>query len=86
MAMKQKHPTEQEMALAEVVTAQNKYEQAIQNFNHADPDFFEIANNELTVSKLQFEIAIAKLHKLCETTGEFPKVSPIKAIYYPNGY
>ena len=74
------------MALSDMIAARNKYEQAIQNFNCADPEFFEIANNELTVAKLQFEISLAKLKKICEVRGDVPQMSPLKAVYYPNGF
>ena len=86
MFRKKKEPTEQDLALAEMIAARNKYEQALDNFNNADFDFFEIANSELTIAKLQLEVSILKLQKLYEVTKIVPQSYPIKAIYYPNGF
>ena len=86
MFKKRKESTEQDLALAEMIAARKKYEQAIENFNNADFDFFEIANSELTIAKLQLEVSILKLQKLYEVTKIVPQSYPIKAIYYPSGF
>lgn len=80
--MKKKKVSEQQEALWAMQEAQEKYFIAERNFNTADPEFFDIANAELTIAKLSYELCLKKLRKLCEN-GEYPIQSPFYGIYSP---
>jgi hypothetical protein len=75
---KEKVLTEQEIAVEEMFAAKDNYELALQNFNNADMDFFEIANKELTIAQLQLEVAISKLQKLKDKGYQIPSLSPFE--------
>ena len=80
--MKKKKTSEQQEALWAMQEAQEKYFIAKCHFNTANSEFFEIANAELTIAKLYYELCIKKLRKLCEN-GEYPVQSPFYKIYSP---
>ena len=80
--MKKKKTSEQQEALWAMQEAQEKYFIAERHFNTASPEFFDIANAELTIAKLYYELCLKKLGKLCEN-GEYPVQSPFYKIYSP---
>ena len=42
-------------------------------FNYAHPDYFEIANTDLTIAQEAYKVAEARLNKLISTGDEFPQ-------------
>ena len=44
-------------------------------FNYVHPDFFEIANTDLTIAQEAFKVAEARLHKLTGGREELPQYS-----------
>ena len=83
MLKKKKVTTEVDWALEDMIQAQKNYNRALQNFNNADFEFFDIANKELTIAQLQLDVSVTKLRQLCQVTGMVPYRSPIKVTYYP---
>lgn len=63
---KQKVKSEFEVGVDSFFAAADALRQAQSNFNNADPEYFEIANAELTIAKENFDI-IAKKVKLLST-------------------
>ena len=79
MFKKNKQPTEGEMLREQYNDALDALELAKQNFENADPDFFEIANQELNLAQMQVDV-IAKKMKKC---SEVPSFKVIVAEYAP---
>ena len=44
-------------------------------FNYVHPDFFEIANTDLTIAQEAFKVAEARLHKLTSGREGLPQYS-----------
>ena len=42
-------------------------------FNYAHPDYFEIANTDLTIAQEAYKVAEARLNKLTSTGDKFPQ-------------
>ena len=42
-------------------------------FNYAHPDYFEIANTDLTIAQEAYKVAEARLNKLTATGDNFPQ-------------
>lgn len=42
-------------------------------FNYAHPDFFEIANTDLTIAQEAYKVAEARLHKLTALGEDHPQ-------------
>lgn len=53
-----------EIAVQEVFDAGIAVRHAESNFNYADPEYFEIANEELTAAKTRYSIAVKKVKKM----------------------
>ena len=64
MSNKNIMPSERELLLKEYEEAVSHLRIAEQNFEYATPEFFEIANQELTVARLKND-AILKKMKAC---------------------
>ena len=64
MSNKNIMPSEKEILLKEYEEAFSLLRIAEQNFEYASPDFFEVANQELTVARLKND-AILKKMKAC---------------------
>ena len=75
--------TEQEEAYLSMLEAKEKYIIAEKNFNNAIDDYFDIANAELTLAKINYELSFTKLKQLCKNTKEYPRISIFKGIYIP---
>ena len=61
--MKQKvhEPTPYEMAMHDFQAATREYQRAQTNFNNALPEYFEIANDELTIARTRLDACHKKL-------------------------
>ena len=77
---KQKVYSEKEMALMDMLEARDEYERAQDMFGWANEEYFEIANMELTIAKLRYEVAIKKLLMLCKDGKDIPKINMITAV------
>ena len=59
-----KHEALYEQAMFELQTAKANLIQAENHFNYAELSYFEIANEQLTVARAQYNLAIQKIKKL----------------------
>ena len=64
MSNKNIMPSERELLLKEYEEAVSLLRIAEQNFEYASPEFFEIANQELTVARLKNDMVLKKM-KAC---------------------
>ena len=65
MNMKKVHElSPYEVAVNEVFAASAAVRHAESNFNYAEPEYFEIANEELTAAKTLYSIAVKKVKKM----------------------
>ena len=55
---------EQENAIRELMEAKAQLNCAISNFNNCIPEFFDIANQELTIAEMQFNTHLKKIKTL----------------------
>lgn len=62
--MKNKALTPYEIAVQEVFNASVAVRQAMSNFNNATPEYFIIANQELTTAQQRYSIAVQKVKML----------------------
>lgn len=58
---KEKAKTPFEIAVDEFFNAAKEVRRAEENFNNASPEFFDIANEELTIAKKNYELAGKKV-------------------------
>ena len=77
MFKKQIDFSEKEMALQNMLAARDELNRAMQMFNYATDEYFEIANTELTIAELKYNVAIQKLKKLCEDKVDIPSIGII---------
>lgn len=56
---------EKEQALKDVYEAKRELERVRTLFGMADPDYFEIANMELTIAQMKYNLTIKKAQKIC---------------------
>ena len=64
MSNKNIMPSERELLLKEYEEAVSLLRIAEQNFEYASPEFFEVANQELTVARLKNDMVLKKM-KAC---------------------
>ena len=64
MSNKNIMPSERELLLKEYEEAVSLLRIAEQNFEYASPEFFEVANQELTVARLKNDVVL-KIMKAC---------------------
>ena len=64
MSNKNIMPSERELLLKEYEEAVSLFRIAEQNFEYASPEFFEVANQELTVARLKNDMVLKKM-KAC---------------------
>jgi hypothetical protein len=64
---------EYKKALKEIKYAKDELELAENAFNYALPDYFEIANMELTIAQMRLEVAIKKAAKFKDTDSKSSK-------------
>ena len=64
--MAKKILTEQQVAFEDLRQARLEVARAEQMFDYASPDFFEIANIELTIAQMRYEVCVKKLRLLTE--------------------
>jgi hypothetical protein len=69
--------SEKDAALKEMLAARNELERARQMFNYATNEYFEIANTELTIAELKYNVAFTKLKKLCADKVDLPSIGII---------
>ena len=62
---------EKEQALKDIQEAKENLERANMLFDYAESDYFEIANMELTIAQMRYNLAIKKAQKLC-SNGDLP--------------
>lgn len=74
---KQKVYSEKEMALMDMLEARDEYERAQDMFGWANDEYFEIANMELTIAKLRYEVSVKKVLMLCKDGKDLPKIGYI---------
>ena len=77
---KQKVYSEKEMAMMDMLEARAELQRAEDMFGWANDEYFEIANMELTIAKLKYEVAIKKLRMLCKDSEDNPKIGIISAV------
>lgn len=69
--------SEKDVALQEMLAARNELERVKQMFNYAEEEYFEIANTELTIAELKYDVAFKKLKKLCADGKDLPRIGII---------
>ena len=74
---KQKVFSEKEMALSDMLQARADYERACDMFGWANDEYFEIANMELTIAKLKYEVSVKKVLMLCKDGENLPRIGII---------
>ena len=74
---KQKIFSEKEMALTDMLQARAEYERACDMFGWANDEYFEIANMELTIAKLKYEVSVKKVLMLCKDGENLPRIGII---------
>ena len=77
---KQKIYSEKEVAMMDFLDARAELERAEDMFGWANDEYFEIANMELTIAKLKYEVAFKKMMMLCKDGGTNPKIGIIAAV------
>ena len=66
--MKKKELNALDLAREEMFAATEYRDRMIDNFNNALPEFFEVANLELTIAQLQVDTCLKKLKLLQEVS------------------
>ena len=74
---KQKVYSEKEMAMMDMLEARAELHRVEDMFGWANDEYFEIANMELTIAKLKYEVAIKKLMMLCKDGKDVPCIGII---------
>ena len=69
--------SEKENALMEMLEARNEYERVQTLFGWATDEYFEIANMELTIAKLKYEVSVKKVLMLCKDGENLPRIGCI---------
>lgn len=59
-----KEPTQLEVACQELFAATRHRDRMLTNFNNALPEFFEIANQELTIAQMTVDVCMKKVKLL----------------------
>ena len=59
-----KEPTQLEVARQKLFAATRHRDRMLTNFNNALPEFFEIANEELTIAQMQVDVLMKKVKLL----------------------
>ena len=77
---KQKVYSEKEVAMMDFLDARAELERAEDMFGWANDEYFEIANMELTIAKLKYEVAFKKMMMLCRDGETNPKIGIIAAV------
>lgn len=71
--------SEVEIALEEMIAARNELTRVETLFNYVNDDYFEIANTELTIAKLKYDVAFKKLKMLCANGIAVPQMQIYKS-------
>ena len=71
--------SETEIALQEMVEAKAELARTEQMFNYANNEYFEIANDKLTIAQLRYDIAFKKLKMLCANGIVVPQMQTYKS-------
>ena len=78
--------TEQEIALRDLIEAKEEVQRAEIAFNEAEEEYFEIANAELTVAYLKWDLCVKKMKKACSRSDVNPKLPIFHLIANPKSY
>ena len=74
---KQKVYSEKEMAMMDMLEARAELQRAEDMFGWANDEYFEIANMELTIAKLKYEVSVKKVLMLCKDGKDIPRIGII---------
>ena len=74
---KQKVFSEKEMAMMDMLEARAELQRAEDMFGWANDEYFEIANMELTIAKLKYEVSVKKVLMLCKDGKDLPRIGII---------
>ena len=74
---KQKVFSEKEMAMMDMLEARAELQRAEDMFGWANDEYFEIANMELTIAKLKYEVSVKKVLMLCKDGKDIPRIGII---------
>lgn len=77
----QKGPNEKEIALMQMVEARDEYERALDMFNYVIDEYFDIANMELTIAKLRYDVCVKKVRLLCKDGKDLPRMACIESFF-----
>lgn len=71
--------SEVEIALEEMIAARDELTRVETLFNYVNDDYFAIANTELTIAKLKYDVAFKKLKMLCANGIAVPQMQIYKS-------
>ena len=74
---KKKTLNEKDYALLDFMEAKVELERVTAMFNYATDEYFEVANMELTIATMKYQLAFKKLKMLCADGDYVPRMSAI---------
>ena len=74
---KKKTLSEKDYALLDFMEARDELERVTTMFGYATDEYFEVANMELTIATMKYQLAFKKLRMLCADGEYIPQMSAI---------